>query len=116
MQELSKFDKQLVTLNALQNESIINHVDDLVAHGYTLPEIKRQFELVYHIDISFIDSLSDLTSPESLERKQQEVEAKIKAIELEYSQALKEAEKLHREEMSEQDEKTREILQFISNT
>jgi len=70
--------------------------------------------MVYKVDISFIESLEELTNPSRLETKQRNIEAEKKELEVEYRNAMDEAIKLHREKIFEQDEKTRKILTVIS--
>ncbi|MCW8932069.1 MAG: hypothetical protein OQL19_17775 [Gammaproteobacteria bacterium] len=69
--------------------------------------------MVYKIDISFIDSLDELKNPSNLEDKQNKIEAERKMLEDKYFNEMAEAIKLHREKMSEQDEKTRGVLKVI---
>jgi len=63
----NELNTELKVLNVLQSNLIQEHIDDLSSHGYTLPEIKNHLKLVYKIDIGFIDSINDLSSPSILE-------------------------------------------------
>ncbi|MCW8830403.1 MAG: hypothetical protein OQK32_02665 [Gammaproteobacteria bacterium] len=63
----NELNSELKVLNALQSDLIQGHIDDLVSHGFNLPEIKHQLKLAYKIDTGFIDSISDLSSPSILE-------------------------------------------------
>jgi hypothetical protein len=99
----------------LQNKDVQGHIEDMSEHGYEFSEIQRQLKLVYKIDISFIDSLDELTNPSNLESKQKQIEADKKELENKYKEAISEAIHLQREKVFEQDEKTREILKVISD-
>lgn len=106
---------QIGVLNALQSNTIQEHLEDLTSHGYSLANIKNQLLQAYGLDISFINSLDDLTNPARLAEQQQSLEEKLHALEQHYVKAMKQAIGAHREKIFELDEKTREILQFISN-
>lgn len=106
---------QLITVSILQTASIQEHIADLVNHEYQLPEIKHHLKLAYGVDVSFINSLDELASPYNLESKQTDLEEQLNTIENQYNKALSVAIANHREKIFEQDEKTREVLQFISD-
>ncbi len=99
----------------MQTVKIQEHIADLVNHEYGLNEIKRLLKLAYGIDADFINSLDDLASPYNLETKQAKQENKLRNVERNYNQALSTAIASHREKIFEQDEKTREVLKFISD-
>lgn len=88
-------------------------MNDLVGHGYGLAHIKHQLESAYHIDLGFINDLNILSSPSQLENTQKEFEAQLKNLEASYLFAMEEAIEQYRQDRFEQDEKTREVLQFI---
>ena len=106
---------QLKTVSILQTASMQEHIADLVNHEYKLPEIKRHLKLAYGINVEFISSLDELASPFNLESKQTKLEAQLKSIENQYNKELSSAIASHREKIFEQDEKTREVLKFISD-
>jgi len=87
----------------------------LKEHGHSLAEINRQLGIVYKVDTSFIDNAEDLLSPESLETRQRQVQEELSEVRSKYQQELDEAIKAHHETTFENDEKTREILDFISS-
>lgn len=91
------------------------HIEDLAEHNAGLGEIKYQFKNVYGINLDFIDSLPELRSPSTLEAKQTKIEQQIKTLNTDYLAALDEAIQAHREEVFEQDEKTREVLKTITS-
>ena len=115
IKQRNTLNQQLQAINALQNPLIQGHVADLIDHWFNLPEIKHQLKTTYRIDISAIDSLEALRSPAILEAQQREIEADLKDINNAYTEAMRQAINQHKEEVFEQDEKTREILQFVSD-
>ena len=80
-----------------------------------MPEVKNQLKLVYRIDIGFIDSIEDLTSPTSLQSKQHQYEGMLEHAKVKYQLEMRIAIDKHREEIFKEDERTREILQFVSS-
>ena len=106
---------QLKTVNILQTANIQEHIADLVNHEYQLSEIKRLLKLAYGINADFINTLDDLASPYNIEAKQTKLEKQLKKVENDYNQELSAAIASHREKIFEQDEKTREVLKFISD-
>ena len=106
---------QLKTVNILQTANIQEHIADLVNHEYELWEIIRHLKLAYGIDVDFINSLDELASPFNLEAKQNKLEEQLKKIESNYTNELSSAIANHRERIFEQDEKTRDVLKFISD-
>jgi len=107
--------EQLKAMNILQTTSIQEHIADLVNHEYQLFEVKRHLKLAYGLNVDFIESLDELASVHNLGFKQKELEAKLKSIEQQYYSALNLAVNNHRDKVFEQDEKTRKILDFISD-
>lgn len=105
----------LTVLNALQTNLVQEHIEDLVEHGFSLPEVKNQLKLVYRIDIDFISSLDELTSLTSLQNKQHQFENMLEQAKVKYRLEMQVAIDQHRKEVFKEDEKTREILQFVSS-
>ena len=115
-ERISELNTQLTTLNLLQSDFVQWHIQDLAEHGAGLGEIKHQFNSVYGISLDFIDTLQELRKPSALEAKQTKIEQQITSLKEQYLVALDEAIQTHRKEVFEQDEKTREVLQFVSST
>jgi len=107
--------EQLKAVNLLQTVNIQEHIADLVNHEYQLPAVKRHLNLAYGINVEFITSLDELASTHNLNSKQVELEVKLRSIEQQYNIALNLAVTNHRDKVFEQDEKTRKILEFISD-
>jgi hypothetical protein len=106
---------QLKMVSILQTASIQEHIADLVNHEYQLPEIKHHLKLAYGVNVDFINSLDELASSYNLESKQAKLETELKSLENQYNKELSSAIASHREKIFEQDEKTREVLQFIAD-
>lgn len=113
LHERDDINGRLRVLTALQSIVVQEHVADLVSHGYTLENIKGQMLRAYALDISFIVSLDVLTDPARLRDMQAEQEQALRSVEHRYVQAIQQAIVIQRKKVFEQDERTREVLEFV---
>ncbi|MCB1736305.1 MAG: hypothetical protein H6981_14630 [Gammaproteobacteria bacterium] len=113
LHERDDINGRLRVLTALQSNVVQEHVADLVSHGYTLANIKGQVLRAYGLDISFIGSLDVLTDPARLGDLQADQEQALRALEQRYVQAMQQAIATQRKKVFEQDERTREVLEFV---
>jgi hypothetical protein len=114
-EKISELNTQLTTLNLLQSDFVQGHIEDLAEHGSWFLEIQHQFKSVYGINLDFVDNLQELRSPPLLEAKQSKIEQQVNTLKDDYLTALDEAIQAHREEVFDQDEKTREVLKTVSS-
>lgn len=106
---------QLASLSLLQSNGLQGHIADLVEHGYPLESVKSHLKLAYGLDLSFVTTTEELRSPSTLEQLQHKLESELSALETEYFQSMNDAIEAQRKSVFEQDEKRREVLQFINN-
>lgn len=111
----SDINTKLVSINSLQTLAIQEYIEDLVSHEYSLEQVKLRLKLSFDLDVTHITNLNLLTSPALLRETQKELENQLHDIDDNYKILMVKSIHEHRKEVFESDERSREILKFVSD-
>ncbi len=104
-----------MSINSLQTLAIQEYIEDLVSHEYSLEQVKLRLKLSFDLDVTHITNLNLLTSPALLRETQKELENQLHDIDDNYKILMVKSIHEHRKEVFESDERSREILKFVSD-